>query len=149
MFQNGMCADVQDRVYAILALLPRGQQFPVHYSISREELFCSTVMASFVTARITSSMHEGSQALTEFILEGHVGLDRGEINVKDMETIYTVAKSLGISFGRLQAYPESERDLGVCVSMAFTITHPANPQLSDKVPRHSYELSGVSLSLSP
>jgi hypothetical protein len=99
-------------------------------------------MASFVTARITSSMHQGSQALAEFILEGHVGLDRGEIKMKDMETIYTFAKSLGISFGRLQAYLESESDLGVCVSMAFIITHQANPQLSDNVLRHSYELSG-------
>jgi hypothetical protein len=139
-FRNGECADIRDRVYGILALLPSSERFPVSYSISREELFCATLMASFITGRITPSPHEDFETVTKFALEDHSGFRRDNIDCRSMKTISTVAKSLSISFERLEAYLVSEHDLGVYVSMPFLTKRSVLNAPSDKVRRHYYEI---------
>jgi hypothetical protein len=140
MFHNSECADIRDRVYGILALLPRSQRFPVSYSISREELCCATLMASFITARITTRTHEDSKTVTEFALEGHSGFRRDNIDCRSMKTISIVAKSLIIFFKILEAYLVSEHDLGAYVSMPFRTKRPVSNAPPDEVTRHSYEI---------
>lgn len=58
---KSVCSDVRDRVYAVLALIPGGEEFPVDYTILIEELFTTVILSSYVRTPCNGTVYSSSR----------------------------------------------------------------------------------------
>jgi hypothetical protein len=58
---KSVCSDIRDRVYAVLALIPGGEEFPVDYTIPIEELFTTVILSSYVRTPCNGTAYSSSR----------------------------------------------------------------------------------------
>jgi hypothetical protein len=110
-FRQGMCSDSRDRVYAILGLFEGGGRFPVNYSITKEELFCSVVLASH-SVMLGGKWVQDEVGTSPLVLSVPIGeFPIRRVDMGALVNISQVATALGVSFDRLIEYLATKPDL--------------------------------------
>jgi hypothetical protein len=139
------CSDIRDKVYAVLGLAPSGRWFPVDYSMTKEGLFCSVILASYSNTPADTSSSTDSRAI--------VPHPRGYRNASAfaLTEAYWVARALEISFNVLESYLATRTDLRDSTLITFEPSgHTAIDSTNDVV-EHCYildDFTAVVLSLS-
>jgi hypothetical protein len=98
-------------VYAVLGLVKGGTQFPVNYSITKEELFCSVVFASH-SIMLGGPWIENEAGTSPLVLSVPLGeFPVRRVDMDALVNISQVATALGVSFNRLAEYLATKPDL--------------------------------------
>jgi hypothetical protein len=134
-FRHGMCLDNRDRVFAILGLVQGGKQFPVTYSSTMEELFCSVVLASYVS--VSSRMGSVAEDATQPQLDN---FSKRKADLDALVEISGVSTALGISFRALADHLVKIPDLAIDTLFIFRAWRSATTELSDQIIEHKYDV---------
>jgi hypothetical protein len=127
-----LCSDIRDKVYAVLGLAPSGRWFPVDYSITKEELFCSVILASYSNAPADTSSSTDSRVIVP-----HPRRCRNA-SACTLTEAYWVARALEISLNVLESYLATRTNLRDSTLITFEPSgHTAIETINDVV-EHSY-----------
>jgi hypothetical protein len=139
-FRHGICSDSRDRVFAILGLVQSGKWFPVTYSSTKEELFCSVIFASYVNAptQVKSPTEAGSHPQLFSVSPARFFTKRA--NTDALIEISEVSTALGVSFVALANYLTTRPNLAVDTLFIFRAWHSVTTELSDGVVEHKYDV---------
>jgi hypothetical protein len=137
-FSQGICSDIRDRVYAVLALVPSGKWFPVDYSTTREQLFCSLVLASYNSTTTDATSLTEARTITPLLPYPLDRFNLRNVTPRDLLNIVEVSASLCISYSTLADYLASKPDLRIHTLIRFRVTRQTTTILADNITEQSY-----------
>jgi hypothetical protein len=118
---DGSWPDSRDQVYAILTLVPGAHWLSVSYSVTKEELLCSTMLSSCAFICLCGDSTYKTESVARPLPNLPYFLQPADSPTVSFKQCRKVARALNTSYGTLDGYLKERSDLGLATHIVLTL----------------------------